>query len=89
MEKKAEIRKLPFCPASRQETGFFVPGRTGDGGRVAGRERGKCGEIPLQIAFPGRLRRKIPGWGMVCVRFSVHFPEPVTGCCAVWKGRDP
>mgnify|MGYP004673750547 CR=1 FL=1 len=27
MEKKAEIRKLPFCPASRREAGFFADGR--------------------------------------------------------------
>ncbi|WAW00223.1 hypothetical protein NB636_05085 [Oxalobacter aliiformigenes] len=41
---------------------------------------GQCGEIPSRITFPGRLRGKIPGRGMICAAFSaICFPVSIAG----------
>ncbi|MCZ4065967.1 hypothetical protein NAI82_11075, partial [Oxalobacter sp. JAC-2022] len=51
-EKKAEIRKHPFCPASRQETGFFV---TGNSGAVTGKNpRPIVRHVPVPLVVAGQ-----------------------------------
>ena len=86
-EKKAEIRKLPFCPASRREAGFFVPGRTGNGRQAAGRERGTCCKIPSLNCFSRAVAREDTGAGNgLCGAFLSVFRNRSQGAVPFGRG---